>query len=72
MLKKVCCGGVIPTISLSLISCQSVVGVTLLLLLVTIMEFFPSGVCKKKLLPSLFLDACEGLNEKALYCLSIF
>ena len=55
MLKKVCCGVVVPTISLLLTPCLSVVGMTLLmLLLVTIMEFFRSGFCEKKSLPLTF------------------
>ena len=46
MLKKVCRGVVVPTISLLLRLCLSVVGMALLFLfLVTIMEFFRSGFC---------------------------
>ena len=55
MLKKICCGVVIPTISLLLNPCLSVVGTALLLLLlVTIMEFFRSGFGEKKLLSLTF------------------
>ena len=65
MLKKVCCGVAVPTISLLLTPCLSVVGMTLLsLLLVTIMEFFRSVFCEKRLLFLTFLGACEGLNER--------
>ena len=73
MLKKVYCGTVIRTISLLLTPCLSVVGMTLLLLLlVTIMEFFRSGFCKKKLLPLTFFGACDGLYEKGfLYSIKI-
>ena len=58
MLKKVCCGVVIPTIYVLQIPCMSVVGMTLLLLLllVTIMEFFRSDFCEKKTFaPHIFL-----------------
>ena len=58
MLKKVYSGAVIPSISLLLTPHLSVIGMTLLLLLVTIMEFFRSGFCEKKLL----------LNEKGFLC----
>ena len=69
MLKKVCRGVVISTISLLLTPCLSVVGMTLLLLLlVTIMEFFPSGFCEKNFCSSHFLCACQGLNEKGFLC----
>ena len=68
MLKKVCCGGNRP-ISLLLAPCLSVVGLTLLLLLlVTITEFFRSGFCEKKFLPLHFLNAYDGLNEKGFLC----
>ena len=65
MLRNVCCGAVICNISLLLTACLPVVGMMLLLLLlVTIMEFFRSGFREKKLLPFIFLGAFEGLNEK--------
>ena len=65
MLKKVCCGAVIPSISLLLTPCLSVLGMTLLLLLlVTIMEFFRSGFCEK----TLFLGTFGWLNEKGSLC----
>ena len=55
MLKKVCCGAVIPAIFLLLTPCLSVVNMTLLvLLLVTIMGSFRSGICKKTFVPHIF------------------
>ena len=57
-----------PIISLLLTPCLSVVGITLLLLLVTIMEFFRSGFWEKNVFPSHFLGACERLNEKDFLC----
>ena len=69
MLKKVCFGVVIPTISLLLTPCLSVVGMTLLLLLlVIIMEIFDQVFVRKNFCPSHFLSACEGLNEKGFLC----
>ena len=69
MLKKVCFGVVIPTISLLLTPCLSVVGMTLLLLLlVIIMEIFDPVFVRKNFCPSHFLSACEGLNEKGFLC----
>ena len=69
MLKKVCCGGNRP-ISLLLTPCLPVVGLTLLLLLllVTITEFFQYGFCEKKNCPLHFLNAYDGLNEKDFLC----
>ena len=67
-LKKVCCWVAIPTISLLLSPCLSVVGMTLLLLLllVTIMEFSRSGFCEKKLLPLTFSWCLWGDKWKGL------
>ena len=61
MLKKVCCGVAIPTISLLLTASLSAVGMMLLLmLLITIMELFRSGFCEKKLLPLTFSRCVWG------------
>ena len=65
MLKKVRFWLVAPAISLLLTPCLSVVGMMLLLLLlVSIMEFFRSSFCEKNFCLSHFLGACEGLNKK--------
>ena len=69
MLRNVCCGVVICTISLLLTACLLVVGMTLLLLLlVTIMEFFRSGFREKKLLPFTFSRCVWGAKWKGLLC----
>ena len=68
MLKKNRIGIVINTISLLLTPCLSAVGMTLLLLLlVTIMEFFRSGFCEKKLLPLTFSRCAWGAKWKWLF-----
>ena len=65
MLKKVCCGLHVSTISLLLPPRLSIVGMTLLpLLLVAIMKIFRFAFVRKNFCPSHFLGACEGLNEK--------
>ena len=69
MLKKVCCGVVIPTISLLLTPCLSVVGMAwLLLLLVNIIEIFRSGFCEKKILPLIFSWCVWGAKWIGLSC----
>ena len=65
MLKKNCCEANLPTISLLLTPFLFAVGMTLLLLLVTVMEYLRSFLCEKKLCPSLFFGAFGRLNEKA-------
>ena len=68
MLKKVCCGVVIPTISLLLTPCLSVVGMAwLLLLLVNIIEIFRSGFCEKHFLPLIFSWCVWGAKWKGLF-----
>ena len=70
MLKNVCCGAIIPTMSLLLTPCLSVKGITLLLFFfgyyygIFLIQFF----VRKNFCPSLYLAACEGLNEKGFSC----
>ena len=69
MLKKVCRGANILTISLLLTPCLSVVGMTfLLLLLLPLWNFFDPVVVRKNFCPSNFLGACYRLNEKGIFC----
>ena len=69
MLKKVYCELYVYTISLLLPPCLSIVGMTLLpLLLVAIMKIFRFVFVRKNFCRSHFLGACEGLNEKGFLC----
>ena len=68
MLKKICCGAVIPTIFLLLTPCLTVVGrMFLLLLLVTIMKFFRCGFCEKKVMLLTFYWCVWGTKWKGLF-----
>ena len=69
MLKKVSCGAVIPTISLLLTPCLSVVGMTFCCCYwLPLWNFFDTVFVRKNFCPSLFFGACEGLIEKGFLC----
>ena len=64
---KVCSGAFIPTIFLLLTPCLSIVGMTLLLLVISV-KLFDRVLVRENFCSSLFLGACEGLNEKGFLC----
>ena len=62
MLKKVCCGVVVPITSLFLIPFLLVGGMTLLMLLVSLLNFFDPVFVRQNFCPSHFLGECKGLH----------